>query len=107
MNFSLQSATGVEVKMNERWDLRLGLFGDFHFSNAFIVPVNLGLDVMNASLGVELPLREIGSEEGHGNRSPPKGSGSSVSSPAAIRAARRCSMVESSTAWMPSARLRC
>jgi hypothetical protein len=38
--------------MNERWGLRLGLFGDFHFSNAFIVPVNPGLDVMNANLGL-------------------------------------------------------
>jgi hypothetical protein len=52
VNFSLQSATGVEVKMNERWDLRLGLFSDFHFSNDFIVPVNPGLDVMNANLGL-------------------------------------------------------
>jgi hypothetical protein len=51
-NFSLQSAIGVNVKMNERWDLRLGLFSDFHFSNDFIVPVNPGLDVMNANLGL-------------------------------------------------------
>jgi hypothetical protein len=52
LNFSLQSATGVQVKMNERWGLRLGLFSDFHFSDAFIVPVNPGLDVMNANLGI-------------------------------------------------------
>ncbi|MGO9340144.1 MAG: acyloxyacyl hydrolase [Terracidiphilus sp.] len=52
VNFSLQSATGVQVKMNERWGLRLGLFSDFHFSDAFIVPVNPGLDVMNANLGI-------------------------------------------------------
>jgi hypothetical protein len=51
-SFSLQSATGVQVKMNERWALRLGLFSDFHFSDAFIVPVNPGLDVMNANLGL-------------------------------------------------------
>lgn len=51
-NFSLQTATGVNVRMNERWDLRLGLFSDFHFSNAFIVPINPGLDVMNANLGL-------------------------------------------------------
>jgi hypothetical protein len=50
-NFSLESATGVQVKMNERWDLRLGLFSDFHFSDGFMVPVNPGLDVMNANLG--------------------------------------------------------
>lgn len=51
-NFSLQSACGVQVKMSDRWGLRLGLFSDFHFSNAFIVPVNPGLDVMNANLGL-------------------------------------------------------
>lgn len=51
-NFSLQSAMGVQVKMSERWGLRLGLFSDFHFSNGFVVPVNPGLDVMNANLGI-------------------------------------------------------
>jgi hypothetical protein len=52
LNFSLQSATGVQVKVNDRWGLRLGLFSDFHFSDAFIVPVNPGLDVMSANLGI-------------------------------------------------------
>lgn len=51
-NFTLQSGTGVQVKMSDRWGLRLGLFSDFHFSDAFIVPVNPGLDVMNANLGL-------------------------------------------------------
>jgi len=51
-NFSLQSAMGVQVRMNDRWGLRLGLFSDFHFSNSFIVPANPGLDVMNANLGL-------------------------------------------------------
>ena len=51
-NLSLQSAVGVQVKLSDRWGLRLGLFGDFHFSNGFVVPVNPGLDVMNASLGM-------------------------------------------------------
>ena len=51
-NFSLESGTGVQVKMSDRWGLRLGLFGDFHFSNAFMVPVDPGLDVMNANLGL-------------------------------------------------------
>ena len=55
-NFSLQSATGVQVKMNERWGLRLGLFSDFHFSDDFIVPVNPGLDVMNANIGISYHL---------------------------------------------------
>jgi Lipid A 3-O-deacylase (PagL) len=51
-NFSLQSCMGVQVKMNERWGLRLGLFSDFHFSNGYAVPIDPGLDVMNANLGV-------------------------------------------------------
>ncbi len=51
-NFSLQSAGGVQVKVGERWGLRLGLFSDFHFSNDFVVPINDGLDVMNANLGL-------------------------------------------------------
>ncbi len=55
-NFSLQSSTGLQVRMTPRVELRLGLFGDFHFSNAFIVPVNPGLDVMNASLGITYHL---------------------------------------------------
>lgn len=52
IDFSLQSATGVQVRMNDKWDLRLGLFSDFHFSDAFIVPVNPGLDVMNANVAM-------------------------------------------------------
>jgi hypothetical protein len=55
-NLSLQSATGLEIRMNDRMDLRLGLFGDFHFSDGFIVPVNPGLDVMNATLGLTYHL---------------------------------------------------
>ena len=55
-NFSLQSGTGIQVRMSERWGLRLGLFSDFHFSNAFVVPVNPGLDVMNANLAISYHL---------------------------------------------------
>jgi hypothetical protein len=55
-SFSLQSGTGVQVRMNERWGLRLGLFSDFHFSNAFVVAINPGLDVMNANLGISYHL---------------------------------------------------
>lgn len=51
-SFSLQSGIGVQVKMSDRWGLRLGLFSDFHFSNGFSVPTNPGLDVMNANLGL-------------------------------------------------------
>jgi len=56
VNLSLQSATGVQARLTPRVDLRLGLFGDFHFSNGFTVPVNPGLDVMNASLGITYHL---------------------------------------------------
>jgi hypothetical protein len=55
-NFSLQTGTGLQLRMNERWGLRLGLFSDFHFSNAFVVPVNPGLDVMNANLAISYHL---------------------------------------------------
>jgi hypothetical protein len=55
-NFTFQSAMGMNVKMNRRVDLRLGLFSDFHMSNGFIVPVNPGLDVMNANLGISFNL---------------------------------------------------
>jgi hypothetical protein len=56
-NFSLQSGFGVQARLNQRWDLRLGLWGDFHFSNGFIVPSNPGTDVMNASWGLSYHLR--------------------------------------------------
>ncbi|KAA6465061.1 hypothetical protein DYQ86_03665 [Acidobacteria bacterium AB60] len=56
-NFSMQSALGVKLALRSRYDLRLGLFSDFHFSDAFIVPVNPGLDVMNANLGLVYHLR--------------------------------------------------
>jgi hypothetical protein len=55
-SFSLQTGTGLQVRLNPSLDLRLGLFGDFHFSNAFIVPVNPGIDVMNANLGITYHL---------------------------------------------------
>jgi len=52
INFTLQSGFGVQTRLTPRLGLRLGLWSDFHFSNAFIVPVNPGLDVMSANLGL-------------------------------------------------------
>ena len=52
VNLSFQSGLGVQVRMTPRYDLRLGLFNDLHFSDGFIVPVNPGLDVMNSNLGL-------------------------------------------------------
>jgi hypothetical protein len=56
-DFSLQSAAGLNVNLSDKWGLRLGLFSDFHFSDDFIVPVNPGLDVMNANLGLVYRFR--------------------------------------------------
>lgn len=64
-SLSLQLGIGMQVRMSERTDLRLGLFNDFHFSNAFIVPVNPGLDVMNASFGVSYHLANATPRERH------------------------------------------
>lgn len=51
-NLSLQERIGMQVDMSPRLALNLGLFSDFHFSDGFIVKVNPGLDVMNASVGI-------------------------------------------------------
>ena len=49
-DFSLQESIGFYVKMTPRWDMRFGLFGDYHFSNAYITTYNPGLDVMNSNI---------------------------------------------------------
>jgi hypothetical protein len=50
-NFSLQQAVGVQFKVSSRWDVRVG-FSDFHFSNAFMVPSNPGIDEMAYHAGL-------------------------------------------------------
>jgi hypothetical protein len=55
-SFTMQQGIGVQTRLNPKFDLRLGLFGDFHFSNAFMVPINPGIDVMNASMGLTYHL---------------------------------------------------
>ena len=52
IQFSLRESAGLFVKMNDRYDLRLGLIGDFHQSNGFMVDVNPGLDVANYEAGL-------------------------------------------------------
>jgi hypothetical protein len=52
LNFSAQFGGGLQISLNDKIDLRLGLFNDTHVSNAYIVPINPGVDVMNSSLGV-------------------------------------------------------
>jgi len=43
--FSMQQSVGMMIRLNRRWDLRAGV-SDFHFSNAFMVPNNPGIDEM-------------------------------------------------------------
>jgi hypothetical protein len=56
-NISLRSEIGVQIRMTKRVDLRLGM-GDSHFSNAFVVPSNPGLDVMSYMSGIAWHLHE-------------------------------------------------
>jgi hypothetical protein len=56
-DFSLAESVGFYVRMSERWDMRVGLFGDYHFSNAYITSYNPGLDVMNSSIALSYHLR--------------------------------------------------
>lgn len=56
-NISLRSEVGVEIRMTPRVDLRLGM-GDYHFSNAFVVPSNPGLDVMSYMGGIAFHLKD-------------------------------------------------
>jgi long-subunit fatty acid transport protein len=51
MNFSLQQTVGIQFRLTDRFDLRTG-FDDFHFSDAFIVPSNPGIDEMAYSAGL-------------------------------------------------------
>lgn len=56
-DFTLHESIGFYLTMSERWDMRFGLFGDFHFSNAYITSYNPGLDVMNSQLALSYHLR--------------------------------------------------
>ena len=51
-DFTLHETVGFYYKMTEKLDMRFGLFGDFHFSNAYITSYNPGLDVMNSNLAL-------------------------------------------------------
>ncbi len=50
-NFTLQQSVGLQVRLSRRWDVRLGA-GDFHFSNAFVVPSDPGIDEMMYNIGL-------------------------------------------------------
>jgi hypothetical protein len=42
---------GMQARLTQRFDVRVG-YGDIHFSNAFMVPSNPGLDVMSYNGGI-------------------------------------------------------
>jgi opacity protein-like surface antigen len=63
-NFSMQSGLGVQTRLTKRVDLRLGLWGDFHFSDGFVVPINPGTDMMNANWGISYHLGAQEAEAG-------------------------------------------
>ncbi len=56
-NISLQQSIGVQFKISEQWDLRVAL-GDLHFSNAFVVPSNPGIDEMNYNAGLSYHFKK-------------------------------------------------
>lgn len=58
--FSLGESIGFYARMSERWDMRVGIFGDYHFSNAYITSYNPGLDVMNSSIALSYHLGRTG-----------------------------------------------
>lgn len=55
-NLTLQETVGVQVHMTHRWGVRMGV-GDFHFSNAFVVPTDPGVDEMMWKVGL---VRHLG-----------------------------------------------
>ncbi len=57
VNISLQSDIGVQIRLSPRLDLRMGM-GDYHQSNAFVVPSNPGLDVMSWTSGISVHPRK-------------------------------------------------
>ena len=50
-DFLLQIGIGMQARLTQRLDLRVG-YADIHFSNAFMVPSNPGLDVMSYNGGL-------------------------------------------------------
>jgi hypothetical protein len=51
VNLSFQLCIGIQARLTRKLDLRAG-YADIHFSNAFVVPSNPGLDVMSYNSGL-------------------------------------------------------
>ena len=58
-NWSFHLTGGVKLKLRGRYDLRLGVLSDLHFSDAFVVRSNPALDVMNAEVGIVYHLNGL------------------------------------------------
>jgi hypothetical protein len=56
-NWSFNLTDGVKVRLRGRYDLRLGIASDLHFSNAFVVRSNPAVDLMNLNVGLVYHLR--------------------------------------------------
>jgi hypothetical protein len=51
-NWSFHLTQGMKIRILDRYDLRLGLLSDLHFSNAFVVRSNPAVDLMNVDVGL-------------------------------------------------------
>lgn len=56
-NFSLQQSLGAQVRLTNQWDMRASI-SFFHFSNAFVVPINPGVDEMAWSAGLSYKFKK-------------------------------------------------
>lgn len=50
-NFTLQQSVGTQIRLTDNWDMRAAI-NHFHFSNAFVVPSNPGIDEAAWSVGL-------------------------------------------------------
>jgi len=55
-NFNVQAAFGLQVRMSERFDLRLEPFEFFHVSNGYLAASNPGMDELATRFGVTYHL---------------------------------------------------
>jgi hypothetical protein len=55
-NFNVQAAFGLQIRMNERIDLRVEPFEFFHVSNAYLPASNPGMDQLATRIGITYHL---------------------------------------------------
>ena len=57
-NFNVSAAFGVQVRLTERFDLRVEPFEFFHVSNGYLAASNPGMDEVATRFGVAYHLRK-------------------------------------------------